>query len=235
MAGVVVHIAIADAILTRISMPDAEQFLLGNIAPDGVMMREGYVRAMKKHSHLRDDIPDADFLRKDLRQLFNDRLTRFTKDHVIKGSPLFSETAGYASHLITDELFIAGPREKYVSAMRKLGIDQHDRRFYHSIVNRMDRVDHELAEKYPFVHDAASLLKPAKPFSLLDYIYEGELGKSRDWVVTHYFIERGSSHNNADDVSYADMDDAVANVITFDSMKAFIADSADEIIKRLRL
>ncbi len=233
MAGVVVHIAIADAILTKISMPDAEQFLLGNIAPDGVMMRKGYVRAMKKHSHLRDDIPDAEFLRKDLRQLFSDRLNRFTKDYAIKNAPMFSEMAGYASHLITDELFIASSRKDYVSAMNKLGIDQHDRRFYHSIVNCMDRVDHELAKKYPFTYNVVSLLKLARPFSLLDYIYADELSKSRDWVVTHYFIEKESSHN--DTYNIMDINDVITGVISSDSMRSFIADSSDEIIRRMQL
>ncbi len=82
MAGTMVHLMIADILAqewtgkeiitpygsTRV---EYDYFVAGNICPDGIMARKGYVREMKKHTHFRDGIPDGDFHKEEIKGLTN--------------------------------------------------------------------------------------------------------------------------------------------------------------------
>jgi len=52
--------ALPDGIITNKGL-----FYAGLIAPDLIRIREGCVRADKKHSHMRDNIADVDFSKKE--------------------------------------------------------------------------------------------------------------------------------------------------------------------------
>lgn len=64
MPGTIAHLTIANRIIN--TLPDGVitnkgLFYAGSIAPDSIHRREGFVRADKKHSHMRDTIADVDF------------------------------------------------------------------------------------------------------------------------------------------------------------------------------
>lgn len=77
MAGTITHLVIADMLLK--TMPEdilscihnRALFYCGNLAPDAIMAREGYVREMKKHTHFKDE-----FQRMNLQSL---RISDFTE------------------------------------------------------------------------------------------------------------------------------------------------------------
>ena len=62
MAGVIVHLAVADATFKELNIKNLPLYYAGNVAPDCIHSRKNYQREMKKHTHLRDGISDWDFI-----------------------------------------------------------------------------------------------------------------------------------------------------------------------------
>ena len=81
MAGSVEHLAVTIELLhidkaadgSLLQLKDPVHFVLGNLAPDGIMSRKGYTRPMKMHTHFRDGIPDREFTAPSNLQLFHQR------------------------------------------------------------------------------------------------------------------------------------------------------------------
>lgn len=105
MAGVIVHLAVADATFKRLNIKNLPLYYAGNVAPDCIHSRKNYQREMKKHTHLRDGISDWDFILPENLKLFQKRLGKFQKEYCNKGDnqELY---LGYLTHLITDEMFM---------------------------------------------------------------------------------------------------------------------------------
>ena len=49
MAGVIVHLAVADSTFERLGVENTAEYYTGNIAPDCIHSRKNYEREMKKH------------------------------------------------------------------------------------------------------------------------------------------------------------------------------------------
>lgn len=91
MAGSVEHLAVTIELLhidkaadgSLLQLKDPVHFVLGNLAPDGIMSRKGYTRPMKMHTHFRDGIPDREFTAPSNLQLFHQRIRQFSRKNVV--------------------------------------------------------------------------------------------------------------------------------------------------------
>ena len=79
MAGVIVHLAVADSTFERLGVENTAEYYTGNIAPDCIHSRKNYEREMKKHTHLRDGIRDWDFVLPENQKIFQQEWTGLLK------------------------------------------------------------------------------------------------------------------------------------------------------------
>lgn len=222
MAGVITHLVIAREILKLLPeevIKNTGLFYMGSIAPDAVHARENYIRAYKKHSHFRDDIPDMDFEAPENYVKYHNRLTDFIKRNCCKEDGLLDLYRGYVAHIITDELFIISIRQEFCNTMMKLGIEQDNRLFFEYIVGDMTRNDMLLVDRYEGIDEIKVAIERAGSYSIEDYINSQELSDCRDWLVRQHFIE---SHNST-----------MPAFISYERTTAFIHMAAVEIVQRL--
>ncbi len=192
MAGVITHMVIAREIIKRLpkdTIREESLFYLGNLAPDAIHAREGYIRAFKKHTHFRDDILDADFELPENRQLFHKRLADFILKHKDGIDELYDLYLGYAAHVLTDELFMLTVRKEFCTMMEGQGIAQTDPGFFENIIADMNRNDLLLVRDYEDIQEVKEkLLKsPIKPIK--DYISFQEMQDCMDWMIKRHFFE----------------------------------------------
>ena len=120
MAGLATHLIIAREVhklLPEGTIQNLGQFYAGAIAPDAVHARTNYVRTDKKHTHLRDDIPDKDFIKEPYLNLFRQRVADYILKYRDCGDGLLDVYRGYVVHLLTDELYLLTLRQEFVQIM----------------------------------------------------------------------------------------------------------------------
>ena len=191
MAGVITHMVIAKEMLQYLpigTIKDESMFYLGAIAPDAVHAREGYVRAHKKHSHFRDDIPDRDFEIPENYAHYQKRLVEFMNANKERKDGLLDLYRGYIVHILTDEFFVLSIRKEFCEAMEKLGIDQHDRPFFDYIVTDMNRNDMQLVYNYEGIQELRKDMEHAEAHPIDNFITAQELNDCRDWLIYQHFI-----------------------------------------------
>lgn len=192
MAGLAAHLIIArevQKLLPKGTIQDVGQFYAGSIAPDAVHARVNYVRADKKHSHLRDNIPDKDFIQEAYLELFRERVAAFILQNRDRKDGLLDVYRGYVVHLLTDELYYLTIREEFVRQMEKLGIVQSDKEFFHRIITDMNRNDYLLLYSYQEKEEILYYLEQVQPFGIDSMLSEAEVSESREWVVNRFFRE----------------------------------------------
>ncbi len=192
MAGLATHLIIAREVhklLPEGTIRDIGQFYAGSIAPDAVHVRRNYVRADKKHTHLRDDIADKDFILEDYRKLFLDRVSDFILKNRDRRDGYLDVYRGYVVHLLTDELYVLTIREEFVRSMEKLGIAQNDREFFSRVITDMNRSDFLLLYNYKEKDELRYYLEQVKPFEIDHMMSEAEVSESREWVINRFFHE----------------------------------------------
>jgi hypothetical protein len=190
MAGIITHLIIADEILKKIPMgliTNQDLFYAGSFAPDAIHEREGYIRADKKHTHLRDDILDKDFSNEENLMLFHNRVKDFITANIHRKGKQLDLYRGYVVHLLTDELFTLTVRQEFVCEMDKIGIAQNDRLFYTNILNDIFCIDFSLIKKYKSMEKIGKLLENMEPYSIDNYLTENELTRGRNWVLKNLF------------------------------------------------
>lgn len=222
MAGTITHLAVAYEILK--SLPDGiitnqDLFYAGSLAPDAIHAREGFIRADKKHTHLRDDIADMDFLTIDNLSLFHTRVTDFINDNLDRKDDLLDLYRGYVVHLLTDETFHLTVRQEFVNEMDKLEIAQTDKLFYSNILHDLSSNDIRLAKENNQMQHICNLLENVRPYAIDSYLTENELKASKNWVIQNYFYKE----NQISEFRY----------ITYDRTLDYIKESAKDIITRL--
>jgi hypothetical protein len=193
MAGVITHMVIAREIqksLPEGTIKDMGLFYLGNLAPDSIHAREGYIRAYKKHTHFRDDIPDKDFEMPENRELFHERLSAFILKNRDRRDGLLDLYRGYVVHILTDELFMLTLRKEFCKAMEEQGICQTDLPFFQYIVADMNRNDLLLVERYDGCDEIRSRMEQVPIYPIEDYLSAQEISDSRDWLVKHHFYDK---------------------------------------------
>ena len=222
MAGVITHLIIANEIIKLIPeelIRNKGSFLMGSVAPDAVHARENYIRAYKKHSHFRDDIPDMAFEEPANYELYQKRLVDFIRRNNNRDNELLDLYRGYVVHIIADELFILSVRKEFCAVMDKLGIEQSSSLFFEYIVNDMTRNDMLLLERYGDMADIRTAFEAAATYPIEDYVSEPELKVSKEWLIRHHFID---TH-----------DIVMPTYISYERINDFIYASAQEIVKRL--
>lgn len=193
MAGVITHLVIAreiDKLLSDGTIVDKGLFYAGAFAPDAIHARENYVRTDKKHTHLRDNIMDKDFITEENLTLFHQRVANFIMDNSLKEEGLQDMYRGYVIHLLTDELYMLTLRAEFCETMEKLGISQSDKEFFTYIVEDMYRNDFILTNNYEGIEEIRKHLEEVKSFQIRGFLSEKEISDCKDWLGRHYFIEK---------------------------------------------
>lgn len=221
MAGVITHMVIASEICKRLPkdmIQDEGLLYLGTLAPDAIHAREGYVRAYKKHTHLRDDIYDWDFAKDSYHSLFLHRV----EDFILKNSQkdeIIDLYRGYVIHLLTDELFVLTIRDEFCNRMESLGISQTDKEFMTYIVTDMYRNDYLLVKNYDGINNIRIRMEQVPVCEVEGYLSRNEMKSSRDWMIRQNFIEQHELFNPV--------------YISYDRMTEFINFAAENILERL--
>lgn len=222
MAGVITHMVIAREIEKRLEkgkLKDVGLFYLGNLAPDSIHAREGYVRSYKMHTHLREGIPDKDFGREENIELFHERVARFIICNRERRDGLLDLYRGYTVHLLTDELFMLTIRAEFCEIMKARGILQSDPLFFEYIVTDMNRNDLLLVKDYEGCEEIRRYLEQVPIYPVEGYLSEKEMSISREWLVRQHFNEKYELER--------------PGYITYERMLQFIAMAAEDIVERL--
>lgn len=159
------------------------------MAPDLIRMREGYVRTDKKHSHMRDNIADVDFNKKENLTIFHSRVTSFINENISKENSIIDLYRGYVVHLLSDEMFLLKVRPNFVIQMKKLGIMPTDILFRDKILYDLDCHDFRLVKDNSEIKDICNSLKNVETHSIHGYITDKELKLGINWVVEKYIGE----------------------------------------------
>jgi hypothetical protein len=222
MPGIITHLAIANRIIN--ALPDGVitnkgLFYAGAIAPDAVHQREGYVRADKKHSHMRENITDVEFSKSENLTMFHNRVTSFINDNMPKENNIIDLYRGYVVHLLSDEMFLLTVRPNFVMEMHELGIEPTDILFHDKIIHDLDIHDILLAKDNSKMEDICNSLKNAEPHCVNGYIAEKEIILSINWLIEKYFNQE---HEVSEPI-----------YIPYEKILTYIEETANNIISRL--
>ena len=222
MAGVLTHMVIAREMIKLLpggTIREEGLFYLGNLAPDAIHAREGYIREYKKHTHFRDNIRDIDFLQEEHQEAYRKRLTEFIITHKDDRDGLYDLYRGYVVHILADELFIRTVREEFCEVMNGLGIAQNDPRFFDYIIRDMMRNDMLLVKRYEDIEEIKQQVERVPIHPIENYLSEQEMRLSMDWMIRTHFYEEP---------------EIVPPVfITYDRTVAFIQEAVKEIVGKL--
>lgn len=190
MAGTIEHLAIALELEKRwsgtlVKQPDL--FFAGNVCPDGIQARKDYQRAMKMHTHFRDDIPDMDFGRPENLERFHSRISRFARRHLLPGSPWWDLYLGYVSHILADEIFMLTIRPAFMEKIRVLGLTERDAATFDHFTYDVNQIDFRLAREYPGMARVYQLLRDSRPYEIEEMVTQEELTRSREWILDFFF------------------------------------------------
>lgn len=193
MAGLITHMVIAREIEKRLPggiISDRGIFYLGNLAPDSIHARDGYIRAYKKHTHMRDDIPDKDFGTEENLQLFHQRVADFILENRNRPLPELDLYRGYVVHILADELFMLTIRKEFCDTLVQQDISQENPLFFKYIVEDMNRNDYLLIDQYEGSKEIQLNLEAVQIYPVAGYLSEQEIRTSRDWLLRqHYYQE----------------------------------------------
>lgn len=215
MAGVMVHLAVADVLTEFIEIKNKEMFYTGNISPDCIHSRVNYCRDMKKHTHLKDEMFDWELMDKNNLKAYHKKLSEFTHKFCNRDNEDFELFLGYYIHLITDEMFVRTVRQEFARESEKRGIYQTDKEFFNEIMRDINGTDSIFAEKYPYNIDIPSFLE-AKGFDAF-YVTAEETELSKKWILENFYKRKSFEGSQ---------------FITYERMLDFISEAVSEILKR---
>lgn len=210
MAGTVEHLAIAlelekrwrkntvsdsesgagqedERISAGICLEHPALFLAGNVCPDGIQARENYRRAMKMHTHFRDNIPDYEFGFPEHLTVFHQRIHQFADRNLNDTSLERDLYLGYLTHILADEVFMLTVRPEFMEKIAALGLTDRDAETFEYFTFDVNQIDFRLAKEYPGMEMAYRMLKESKPYEIRDMITEEELTRSRTWILDFFF------------------------------------------------
>lgn len=216
MAGSVEHLAVTIELLRIdtteegqfLQLKDPVHFVLGNLAPDGIMSRKGYTRPMKMHTHFRDDIPDWEFTLPSNLQLFHQRIRQFAGEMLSDQALDRDLYLGYITHILTDEIFMKTVRPEFMEKIAVLGLTDRDAQTFEHFTYDVNQIDFRLGREYPgmdamracllceddcSIREMKHVPKPDQPGADVqqktngDMITSQELADSREWVRNFFF------------------------------------------------
>ena len=222
MAGLITHMVIAREIIKLLpegTIQEEGLFYLGNLAPDAIHAREGYIRDFKKHTHFRDNIRDIDFLQKENQIAYRKRLEEFIATHRHRNDGLYDLYRGYVAHILSDELFIRTVRAEFCEAMDKLNIAQNDPRFFEYIICDMNRNDMLLVKQYDDIEEVKRHIEQVPIHPIDDLLSYQEMKDSMEWLIRRHFYEES---------------ELIPPVyISYDRTVAFVQAAAEEVVAKL--
>lgn len=228
MAGLATHLIVAREVLNLLPenmIKDKGDYYTGSIAPDAIHSRVGFIRADKKHTHLRDNIPDDNFHEEENLCLFHSRISEMIVKCKEKEEYL-DFYRGYLVHLLTDELFVLNIRKNFTELMMQRGVATSDQEYYTSIVTDMHRIDFLLLEQYEGIDDIKLSLENARDLAMEGLLSMQEIRDSKNWVINRYFANRQQS-------GQPDLLIQRPEFINYDRMLEFIPMAAEDIAFRL--
>lgn len=225
MAGSVEHLAVTIELLqmdkasggSLLLLKNPVHFVLGNLAPDGIMSRKGYTRPMKMHTHFRDGIPDWEFTAASNLRLFHQRIRQFSEEKLRDESLDRDLYLGYITHILTDEIFMKTVRPEFMKKIAVLGLTERDAKTFEYFTYDVNQIDFRLGREYPGMDEMRACLlceddcsiremkhvtaqdQPEKeryPIqtgsedlqkTACDMITSQELADSREWVRNFFF------------------------------------------------
>ncbi len=178
MAGSVEHMAVAVELLREdqrqqgsfLKLKDPVHFVLGNLAPDGIMSRKGYVRSMKMHTHFRDGIPDWEFTREDHQKVFHQRIRSFCAQMLLEPALDRDLYLGYVTHILTDEIFMKTIRQEFMEKIAAIGLTDRDAETFEHFTYDVNQIDFRLGREYPGIKRAEDCLRCEDPCSILEMV-----------------------------------------------------------------
>lgn len=222
MAGVITHMIIAREIIKLLpkgTIHDEGLFYLGNLAPDAIHAREGYVRDFKRHTHFRDHIRDIEFEQEENQIAYRNRLIEFIRLNRDRADGLYDLYRGYVTHILADELFLRTVRKEFCEVMDGLGIAQNDPRFFDYIVGDMNRNDMLLVNQYEDIEEIKRQIEQVPIHQIDDFLSYQEMKDSMEWLIRRHF--------------YEEQEIILPVYISYDRTIAFIQEAAASIIVRL--
>ncbi len=222
MAGVMTHMVIAREIIKLLpegTIQEEGLFYLGNLAPDAIHAREGYIRDFKKHTHFRDNIRDIDFLLEENQNSYRKRLEDFIAIHRDRNDGLYDLYRGYVSHILADELFIRTVRAEFCEVMDQLNIAQNDPRFFEYIIRDMNRNDMLLVKQYKDMEEVKRQVEGVSIHEIDDFLSLREMRDSMEWLIRRHL--------------YEEQELVQPLYITYDRTLAYIQEAAKEIVAKL--
>ena len=178
MAGSVEHMAVAVELLREdqrqqgsfLKLKDPIHFVLGNLAPDGIMSRKGYVRSMKMHTHFRDGIPDWEFTREDHQKVFHQRIRSFCVQMLSEHALDQDLYLGYVTHILTDEIFMKTIRQEFMEKIAAIGLTDRDAETFEHFTYDVNQIDFRLGREYPGIKRAEDCLRCEDSSSILEMV-----------------------------------------------------------------
>ncbi|MFO7698232.1 MAG: hypothetical protein R6X16_13900 [Anaerolineae bacterium] len=171
-----VHLTVAVTMLADLNFPRVPEFLLGNLAPDAIHMREGWTPDDKRRTHLflssGDLSTGADGAVLALLASWNDRVTGIEPLHL-----------GYAVHLLTD---LRWREQIWLPLKGRLPGDlgyQEERALYY---RETDEVDRLLFESAPWRPEVWRLLATARQADVPGMVSAQEIDLWRQRTL-HWF------------------------------------------------
>lgn len=193
MAGTITHLVIADMLLK--TMPEdilscihnRALFYCGNLAPDAIMAREGYVREMKKHTHFKDGIPEDELAKPENFRLYRSRFENFAKHFLVDNHSNYELYLGYVTHMLADEIFILTVRDRHVEAFRREQAEPDYKEYFTMFGHDVDLNDWRLLRKYDFSCSILEAIQSENNYMIEGYITKEELIKSKNYIIDKNF------------------------------------------------
>ena len=200
MAGIEVHLAIADKIyfiLGNNTIKNLPLFFGGNIAPDAVHMKKDYQRLYKKRSHLTEGIRHYGYGDPVMDKLFIDRINEFIKNYYLTAGEDKDLYLGYIIHLLTDKFNSRMVYKRLEEHLKNNGTDPDEPGFRKNLTDIVDKgVYNDFFEdgtynisphKYQFKQNVVDVLEAAQDYEVKDYISADEINMEKRWVIDTYF------------------------------------------------
>lgn len=194
MAGTITHLVIADRILAdlpseiRRRIKNLSLYYCGNLAPDAVMARQGYVREMKKHTHFKDGIPEDELALDENFRLYRRRLEDFAKRFLTEENPQFELYFGYVTHMLADEIFILTLRDKHVRELQSMQANPNYEKYFIRFGKDVDLNDWRLLKEYKFSCDILEMIRRENDYEIKGMITNEELIKSKKFIINKNFL-----------------------------------------------
>ncbi len=221
MAGTATHLAVADLICKKLgneAFRSLPMFYSGNIAPDAVHSRQGYIREYKKQTHLTVGIGGADFQIPEKVMIFHRRLCEYIEKYLHRGNDDYDLYLGYVCHLVTDEFFNIDLRKRMVEGMACDGLATEGPELARAILSDMDIVDRQIMANYPFQNDVKAILSEVWDLEVSDMVSADETNRSKQWVIDKLFCK--------------ECDNVTPKYYSYSEALSFIEYCADNIIER---